>query len=176
MLPTTRNIVWQLAAMHELHPKDTISELAGKLMFSPIFIINALDMAEQMELLQRKRNKKGGLTEILEEVVPFNWEKLTGSEFGTDNKRVQDEVLRAIAIANADENDVEDGTLQAWCRGLKPCEIELAITFLTRQNIIANYELADPGDKKSVYKFYSLAVNAENKWGSKQFKPKKAKK
>jgi hypothetical protein len=108
--------------------------------------------------------------------VPFNWERLDGSEFGSDNKRVQDEILRAIVSANADENDVEDGTLQAWCRGLKPCEIELAVEFLTRQNILANYELADPGDKKSVYKFHSLAANAGNQWGSKQFKPKKAKK
>lgn len=176
MLPTTKNIVWQLAAMHDLYPKETISELARKLMFSPIFIINALDMAEQMELLQRKKDKKGGLTEILETVIPFKWENLEGNEFGTDNKRVQDEVLRAIISANADENDVEDGTLQAWCRGLKPCEIELAITFLTRQNIIADYNMAEPSDPKSVYKFYTLTANFDNKWGSKQFKAKKAKK
>jgi hypothetical protein len=176
MLPTTTNIVWQLAAMHDLYPKETISELAARLMFSPIFIINALDLAEQMELLQRKKDKKGGLTEILEAVVPFKWENLEGNEFGTDNKRVQDEILRAVASANVDENDVEDGTLQAWCRGLKPCEIELAITFLTRQNILADYELADPGDKKSVYTFHSLATNVSNQWGIKQFKAKKAKK
>lgn len=173
MIPTMKEIVFQIAAMHELHPKDTVSELAGKLMLSPIFIINALDEGESMEMFQRQRDKKGGVTEVLDTLAPLDWENMLGDEFGQDIVRVQNEILRAIASANVEENDIEDGTLMAWCRGIKPSAIELAMHYLYKKNIIDHYDLADPADKKSVYTFHSLAVNVGNKWGSKQFKGKK---
>lgn len=172
MIPNRREIVWQIVMMHELYPKAKISELAVKLMLSPIFIINALDLGEQMEMFQRKRDKKGQVTEVLESLLVIDWDAVNGEEFGKDNVRIQNEILRAIGSANADENDIEDNMLQSWCRGLKPCEIEIAITLLEKQNIIGSYELADPKDKKSVYKFYSLMVNVSNLWGKKQFKKK----
>ena len=69
--------------------------------------------------------------------------------------------------------DIVSGTLQAWCRGLKSSEIEMAINFLVKQNIIASYDLPDPKDKKSKYTFYTLAINKDSLWGTKQFKTKK---
>lgn len=173
MIPNRKEIVWQIAIMHELYPKAKISELAAKLMLSPIFIINALDLGEQMEMFQRKRDKKGKVTEVLEMLLVIDWDAVNGEEFGKDNVRIQNEILRAIGSVNATENDIEDGMLQSWCRGLKPCEIEMALTLLEKQNIITSYELADPKDKKSVYKFYTLAVNIGKVWGTKQFKAKK---
>lgn len=177
MVPTTREIVWQMAVLREMYPKETISELASRLMLSPIFIINALDEAEKMELFRRTKNKKGELTEVLETMSPVDWESLEGPEFGEDIMRLQEEMVRAVASANSDENDVESGTLQAWCRGIRPSAIEIALEFLYHKVILGRYELADPGDEKSVYTFYSLRVNVANKWGAKQFKKaKKAKK
>lgn len=177
MMPTMQEIVWQIAAMHELHPKETVSEIAGRLLLSPLYIINALDEGEKMELFQRQRDKKGIVTEVLDTIAPINWETLSGDAFGTDIMRLQGEILRTINIANADANDVEDGMLQSWCRGIKPSAVEIALQLLYKQGIIAHYDLADPGDKKSVYTFHTLRPNAENQWGSKQFKkPKKAKK
>jgi hypothetical protein len=139
-------------------------------MFSPIFIINALEDGERMELFTRKKNKKGELTDTIETIVPITYGSLSRETFGQDNVRVQEELVKAVASANADQNDIEEGTLMAWCRGLKPCEIEIALHYLVKENLFATYELADPGDKKSVYKFYTLAVNKDHQWGTKQFK------
>lgn len=171
MAPTTKQIVWQLRALAELHPKDTISELASKLALSPIFIINALDEGEKMEWLQRKRDKKGKLTEALDILLPTQWVvAYRDSEFGPDYKRVADEIDRAIVDANADEQDLEFGTIMAWCRGINPSAVEIALEMFTQLGRLRTYELADPKDKKSIYKFYSLNANADNQWGKKQFK------
>jgi hypothetical protein len=177
MMPTTKEIVWQIAILHELHPKESVSELAGRLMLSPLYVINALDEGEKMELFQRQRDKKGAVTEVIDTISPIDWKNLEGDVAGSDIQRLQAEILRAINTANADENDIEDGMLQAWCRGIKPSAIEIALCFLFKGGLIDHYDLADPGDKKSVYTFHSLRPNAENQWGSKQFKkPKKEKK
>jgi hypothetical protein len=177
MMPTLKEIVWQIAILHELHPKETVSEIAGRLMLSPLYVINALDEGESMELFQRQRDKKGVVTEVLETVSPIDWKNLGSDVAGTDIQRLQGEILRAINTANADENDVEDGMLQMWCRGIKPSAVEMALRFLYQGGIIDHYELADPGDKKSVYTFHTLRPNNDKQWGSKQFKkPKKEKK
>lgn len=176
MMPTTKEIVWQIAILHEMYPKETVSELAGRLMLSPLYVINALDEGEKMELFQRQRDEKGVVTEVLDTIAPIDWKTLDGAVAGTDIQRLQAEVLRAISSANADENDVEDGMLQAWCRGIKPSALEMALRFLYKSGIIDHYDLADPGDKKSIYTFHTLRPNVENQWGIKQFKAKKAKK
>ena len=175
MVPTRKEIAMQIAAAHELYPKETISELAGRLMLSPIFIINALDEGESMELFVRKKNKKGELTDKIELTSNITWDQLEGSEFGPENVRLQNEIIWAIASANTEQNDIEAGSLMAWCRGIKPLEIEVALKYLHEQNVLASYMMADPKDKKSVYTFYSLGVNVSNKWGQKQFKAKTTK-
>ena len=176
MMPTIKEIVWQIAILHEMYPKETVSELAGRLLLSPLYVINALDEGEKMELFQRQRDEKGVVTEVIDTIAPIDWKTIDTAVAGTDIQRLQAEILRVISSANADENDVEDGTLQAWCRGIKPSAVEMALRFLFNGGIIDRYELADPSDKKSVYTFHSLRPNAENQWGKKQFKAKKAKK
>lgn len=177
MIPTTREIVWHLRAMSELYPKDTVSELASKLALSPIFIINALQEGEELEWIQRKRDKKGAVTEVLEVLHPTDWEMAyRDNAFGLDHVRVRDEITRAITNANKDEQDLELGTILAWCRGINPSAVEIVLTVLTKLGVLSTYELADPADKKSVYKFYTGSANLDKKWGSKQFKPKKGKK
>lgn len=176
MAPTMREIVWQIAALHELYPKDTVSDIAGKLMLSPLYIINALEEGERMEMFQRQRDKKGTITEVIDTIAPIDWKNMANDAFGLDIQRLQGELFRAIDSANSIQQDLEDGRLQAWCRGIKPAAVEIALYFLRKQELITNYELADPGDKKSVYTFHTLKPNAINQWGTKQFKPKKAKK
>lgn len=173
MVPTTKQIVWQIAVMHELYPKDTISEIASKLALSPIFIINALDEGERMEFFKRKRDKKGGLTEVLETIAPVDWQSLEGDEFGPDYERVQTEIMVAVANANRDEQDLELGTIMAWCRGINPSAVEVALAFLYHKVMLGRYELADPADAKSKYTFYTLRDNGINQWGKKQFKKEK---
>lgn len=171
MMPTTREIVFQLRALAELHPKDTISDLANKLGLSPIFIINALEQGEKMHLFKRKRDKKGALTEELIVLEPTDWDKAyTDEEFGPDHQRVRNEIIIAVTNANMDEQDLELGTIMAWCRGVNPSAVETMLALLTNTGLLRSYELADPGDKKSKYTFYTLGANVNNEWGRKQFK------
>jgi hypothetical protein len=171
MLPTLREIAYQVAIMHELHPKETISEIATRLMYSPLFIINALDEGEKMELFSRVKGE-----DTLIANAPVDYQSMLGLDFGQENVRLQNEILRVIASANADKNDVEEGTLMNWCRGIKPADIEIALHVLKQVEFIVSYELTDPKDKKSKYTFYSLRINEGNMWGTKQFKTAKKEK
>lgn len=170
MLPTLREIAMQIAIMHELHPKDTISELAAKLMYSPIFIINALDEGEKMELFSRQKDK-----DMLVASSGVDYSSFVGTELGQENARVQEEIVRVIASANQDEQDVEDKTLELWLRGIRPSDTEIALHVLRQTGFIATYDLKNPKDKKSHYTFHTLQPNVGKEWGAKQFveQPKK---
>jgi hypothetical protein len=172
MMPHTDEIARQVAVMHDKYPKETTSQIAARLMLSPLFIINALDEGERLGLFKRGKDKKGALTDKLVEAAPIDYKNLTGGELGLENARLQQEILRVITSANADEMDIEAGTLDVWCRGIKPTEVELALYMLEKVEIITSYEIADPKDKKSKYKFYTLWINAKHQWGIKQFKKK----
>jgi DNA-binding MarR family transcriptional regulator len=155
----------QIAVFHELYPKETISDLAHRLMYSPVFVINALDEGEKMELFSRIKGE-----DKLIATTPVDYQTMMGLEFGTEQTRIQNELLRAIASANKDEDDVEEGTLQAWCRGIRPSDIELALHTLQKIDFVSKYELANPKDKESKYTFYTLRINEGKEWGLKQFK------
>lgn len=176
MVPTTKEIVMQLRALAELHPKDKVSDLASKLGLSPIFIINALDEAEQSEFFKRKRDKKGVITEELEVLKPIDWGKVEHSDFGSDYARVEDEIYIAIENANKAEQDLELGTIMAWCRGINPSAVEIGLKVMVANGQLSTYELSDPADKKSKYTFHTLPKNVGKEWGKKQFKAKKGKK
>jgi hypothetical protein len=174
MLPTSREIAMQIAVMHELYPKDTISELAQRLMYSPIFVINALDEGEKMELFTRLKDEDKIIAS-----VPVDYTTMMGLEFGSEQTRIQNEILRVIASANQDEQDVESGTLQMWLRGIRPGDVELALHILQKVDFIVQYDLANPKDLKTNYTFYCLRINEGKNWGLKQFKdltPNKKKK
>ena len=171
MLPTSREIAMQIAVFHELYPKETISELAARMMYSPVFIINALDEGEKMELFSRVKDK-----DKLIATTPVDYATMMGLEFGQEQTRIQNEILRAVASANADQNDVEEGTLQLWLRGIRPGDVELALHVLQKIDFIAKYEIANPKELKSKYTFYTLRINEGKNWGLKQFKEVNTKK
>lgn len=165
MIPTLREIAIQIAIMHELHPEDTISELAARLMYSPIFVINALDEGERMELFSRVKDEDKIISSS-----PVDYSTMMGMELGTENTRIQNEIIRVIGAANSDKMDVEEGTLQLWLRGIRPSEVEIALHVLQQIGFISKYELKNPKDEETKYNFYTLRVNDGQKWGLKQFK------
>lgn len=170
MLPTLEEIAMQIAIMHEKEPKLSISDIAGKLMLSPIFVINALDVGEDLGLISRLKDNKGEVTDELAVLDKIDYHELSPTALGSENYRIQTELILLISSANADKNDIEEGTLNYWTRGIKPSEIELAIHVLLERGILANYKLKDPKDKKSEYTFYTLNGNESSQWGTKQFK------
>jgi len=170
MLPTTKEMAMQIALMHELHPKDTVSKLAERLMYSPVFMINALDEGEQMELFSRIKEK-----DQIMAVTSLNYDTLQGSEFGQENFRIQNEILRVVIDANKDEADVETGTLDMWTIGIRPADIEIALHLLKNIGWLVEYTVKNPKDKDSNYRFLTLRINEGKEWGKKQLKSEKKK-
>ena len=171
MVPTMREIAMQIAVAHEMHPKKTISELASMLALSPLFIINALDEGEKMELFMRDKDK-----DMLIQANTIDHNSSMGLDFGIESTRLQNEILRAVASANTRQMDIESGTLTNWCRGINPGAVEIAIHVLKKLSFIDTYKLNDPSDKKTEYEFLTLKVNLGHEWGKKQFKSTNKKK
>ena len=171
MIPTQQELARQIAVMVELYPGKTTSEIAGELGYSPLFIINAINEAERMELLKNDREN-----DKLSLVAPVDYEENGGEVFGSENLRLQDEIIRAVSDANAQEQDIELETMKYWCAGIRPSAFEIALHVLKQLGFIVTYKLADPYDPKSVYEFLTLANHKDERWGSKQFKKPESKK
>lgn len=167
MLPTTQEIARQLAVMVELHPEKTVSEIAAELALSPIFIINAIEEGQRMELIQRKGSLEDDKLEL---ISPLDLENNGGFLFGEENSRVQREITQLLNNLAEKEMDIEAGQLEFWFRGVRPSAVEIALHVLKELDIIDSYWLADPKDPKSKYTFYSLMRNSKHRWGKKQFK------
>ena len=67
---------------------------------------------------------------------------------------------------NAEEKDMSTAELVMWLGGVPELHIKMAVLLSDK---LTTYEYTPPKDKKSVYTFITLKVNAEKQWGKKQF-------
>lgn len=172
MIPTTKEIAYQISLLQSLYPEDSISKLAAKLMFSPVLVINALDWGEQAGLFSRVKDEDGKITDYITPGDVPAAKDFDRYQLGIENGRIQEEILQSVRLANKDKMDVEEETLKMWCRGIRPTEVEFSLHVLVESGALAKYKLKDPKDKKSEYTFYTLSDNQAHKWGSKQFEEK----
>lgn len=169
MIPSAKQLAAQLVALVEKHPDKSTSEIAAMVGYSPLFIINAISEGEKRKwLVNDMENDKLSLGE-----ESIDWGE--ADLFGTENTRIQDEILRLIADKNSKEDDVEVGQLQFWGRGILPAALEIAIESVKKTDLVSSYEVVDPYDDKSTYEFLTLKNHMGEMWGLKQFKkpPKK---
>lgn len=166
MLPNTQELANQLSVLAELHPEMTVSELAAALAISPIFVVNALAVGVREKMFEHDQPE-----DMIKITSPMEFGKSIDI-FGPEIDRIAEEILVTIENLNVKEEDIEEGKLISWCRGIRPSAVEIALFALERTGYIAKYDLKDPKDEKSVYTFYTLPDNADNFWGLKQFKEK----
>ena len=57
MLAERNELALQIAVLAKIHPEYTVSELAGAIGWSPLFIINALEEGASMKLFEVDREK-----------------------------------------------------------------------------------------------------------------------
>lgn len=167
MMPTTEELLYQLAVYIDLYPEKTASELARDLGVSPLFAINAMRDGVKRQILTWDKDK-----DELKRPGTFrkgDWDEL---QFGEEQTRLQDEITKLVSGLNGEEQDIELEQLRFWCVGVRPSAVELAIYVLKQQGVITSYTLTDPADDKSTYEFLTLVVNAHNQWGKKQFSKK----
>lgn len=168
MLAERNELAVQIAVLAGLHPEWSMSQIAKAIGWAPLFLMNALEEGQAMELFTFNREED---TITLTISDPLNGSNMYS--MGDEVARLTDEILYAVATANKLEQDISLEQLQwAWLSGMPPAHIELAVAGLKSADLIREYQLNDPFDEESIYTFFSLSGNEENKWGSKQFKPR----
>lgn len=166
-LPTAQESARIIAALHELEPKKTMSELAQRIPVPQLFLVNAVKEARKMELFDIDENDK------VKMISPLDYTQSNGMSFGEEITYLQDQIVLAIENANSNEQDMDEGQLRHWLLGTQEFAVDVAFKGLENMSYLSSYEMADPADKKSVYKFWTLASNARHQWGQKNFEKKK---
>lgn len=91
-------------------------------------------------------------------------------KFGDSLDRLKETILYAFSELAKKETDLEEFHITQWLAGYPTQDMLIAMKHLLETKHLAEYELTDPKDKKSTYKFYSLFENGEQMWGRKSFK------
>jgi hypothetical protein len=166
MIPRTEEVLAQLVLLWTIRNEEepvepiTMGKLAGELMYPPLFLINALDKGKQLGVFEHDYE-----TDELRLVGEFE-----SVYMGGEVTSLMGAILVKVGQLNGKEEDVSLGLLQSWCMGVRPSAAELALRRLTLDKSLAEYDLVDPKDEKSVYTFYTLYKNRGEQWGKKQFK------
>lgn len=163
MIPDRRIIANQICKASLIHPDWSVSEIATQLGYSTVFIIDALNYAEDMKFISRNLKKDTLL-------VKSAFKKLSSPDFGEDIFALRMAIFRTLNAENLKEQDIEEGLMWQWSNGVRPIFIEIAIDALIGFDAIVKYDLTDPKDDKSVYTFLTLPDHVEHQWGKKQFK------
>jgi len=164
MIPETQELARQIAVLIQLHPDKEMSEIAGMMGYSPIFTINALEYGVSQGYYTKvpKTDKV-----VLNDDADLDF---VGRSLGEEIYRVQNEIVRAVDTANAQETDISIDLLRyGWLQGLRESALELALWGIEADGRLNRYVLADPADKKSTYDFLTLPDNLGKEWGAKQF-------
>lgn len=158
MFPTTKEIANELAVLKAIYPKDSVSELAGKLGYPVLLNINALHLGDELGLF--KYHKGEDKIELADDVAV---ESLAVSEIV---QRLADEMHDLLVIENAKQGDVDIDTLWSWMGQVIPDSHFLIAAY--RDDRLETYTVTPKNDKKTTYTFVTLKGNARHEWGRKQ--------
>lgn len=167
MIPSKEEVLAQLVMLwqlrNEVEPVEpiTMAGLATELMYPPLFLINALEYGKTLGILEH--DYKTDKVTVLKDAPT--------THMGMEVTMLMNALEDKIRYENAKEQDLTLGLIQQWCTGVRPSAAELALRRLVLDNVLYEYDLADPKDKKSVYTFYTLVENKDKNYGKKQFKP-----
>lgn len=157
----TDNITNEIIIMSTILKTNNVSRVAESVGYKPLLIMNALYKGNADGKISY--NSKRDTFSISEDVVP---EKLAITETMVE---LTEQVEMFIGYMNVEKKDITIDELQLFLAGTPEQYIKLAVFSSDK---LASYELAQPGDKKSVYTFVTLKDNLAHQWGKKQFNNK----
>jgi hypothetical protein len=164
MLPKIHEVAAELAQLHAVYPKASVSTLASNLGYQPLLIMNGLAYGNEIGLFHYKQKKD----KIIKGKNPWQYEVSSYIRQLAYNVRV------VVVRENNREMDVSlDMLEQSWLTTTLPAHLKLAIRILEYSGEFITYELSDPDDLASLYTFITLKQNIDRNWGLKQFKQKK---
>lgn len=157
-----------MVASHILHTNN-VTRIASELGYQPLLIMNALSEGNRRGTFAYNRKR-----DTLDIAEGIEVDRLGLSEGVRD---LGEQLAIFIGDMNSRESDLWIRRLAEFVPGTTELQIQLAVH---SNPDLTTYDLPDPRDKKSVYRFITLTANADKQWGSKQFieppKGKKAKK
>jgi hypothetical protein len=164
MLPKIHEVAAELAQVHALHPKASVSELASSLGYQPLLIMNGLAYGNDMGLFHYKQKED----KITKGKNPWRY------QVSGNIRRLAYNVQALVTRENNREMDVSLDVLeQSWLPATSSTHLRLAVRILEYSGEFITYELSDPDDLASLYTFITLKQNIDKNWGVKQFKQKK---
>jgi len=143
---------------------NNVSEIGRQIGYRPVMIINALYRGSESGKFVW--NKKKDIIKIAEDVEVNS---LSVSE-GMSDLLEQIEVL--TGYLNTEEKDMSYDELEMLFAGVPQLHLKIAVWSSKK---LTTYDIAQPGDKDSVYTFVTMKENAEKQFGQKQFNAKKSK-
>lgn len=167
MVSETSDIAYEILVMSYLHPEDTMSDIAAKLGYSPLYIINAMECGIERKWYNFDADNDKLINKVAMEDVRRNANR---NRLGEGADRLEEEILDMLERVNQKEEDISEDKLRAWVYNINPAIVDMVLFFLEDQRIIERYTLTDPEDEDSKYVFITLEQNAGEKWGKKQFK------
>ena len=145
----------------KVYPKKSLKQLIGIFNVSPIDINAAI-----------WRAKDGGYMEITSDhyklpKLPTEW------KMDEDVMQLMRQIKYVLEVQAREELDVVENLLSVWIDGYFSHDFFVAVNMMLEEKVIATYTIYSPKEE-SDYVFYTLAENAEKRWGEKQFKDKKS--
>lgn len=162
-------IVNELIVSTKLLNTNNVTRIASELGYQPLLVINALSEGNRLGKFVYHRKH-----DTIDPTEGLAIDKLAVSE---NMRELGEQLAVFVADMNSREQDIWIVRLTEFVPGTTELQIRLAV----HSNAdIAEYDLQDPRDKKSIYKFLTLTENLDKQWGAKQFieppKNKKSKK
>jgi len=162
----------QLARLIAVYSKVTktkdANSIAGAIGLAPLYIINAYYEGEKSGLFTLKRDKTG-IKSVNVSAEQYDSIALTPSNFGEDFVEISNSIVELMTHLNARKSDLSRDQLMLWS-GASPFMMETVLHVAVESEVLAQYEIKDKNDQKSVYKFITLFENREERFGKSQFK------
>lgn len=151
----------KFAYLVQVYPEHTIEQIIALLDMTAIEINTAIWDAANA----------GWVLNIEDTEAPVGVGDLPeGFELGPDIEEMKNMLTLCFWQLSKKEIDLEEHYVSEWTRGHKAHDVMIALRQLLDDEILASYTLTDPKDTESVYTYYTLYANREQKWGRKSFK------
>lgn len=147
------------------YPDHSAAEIIGLMEMPAIDINTALWAAVELGWVLDPKTHEG-VTGLVQ--APETW------QFGQQLQDLEDNLLYAFSVIGKAETDIEEHKLSEWTEGYPKHDLAIVMKRFLADKVLASYELEDTNpENDSMYTFYTLYENREQKWGAKQFEEAK---
>jgi hypothetical protein len=158
----------KVAYLIQEYPERSLPEIINLLELPGVEINTAIWLATELGWISEPDKDEGA--------VRFLAAPKDGWQFGDRIETLRDMLVYSFEKLAKKEQDLEENYLSNWTAGYAAQDHMIAMRSLIKENVLATYVVEDGEKGENKYTFYTLAKNADQEWGRKQFKktPEKA--